>query len=573
MSRVKSSDYGVDLEVEIFSPGGHDTGLTFNVQSKGTSKENLEKSVPITLESLKYLCSFDVPAIIFRHSEASGRSYWMWADEALAKATTGAKRIAVKFTDENLWTTLTPARLEKSVRYRRAIKERGRWTRFPICASYTSANEEIRFSAISGELTSALPFLDAHKGLDGIEILVEIAGDELIVSVSDIFIHRERLSSNDPQTQSAALAYSVLKVLSDLKFEGQAERVAEYCHRERLVAPGRVLACDASIALLRNPKSAVDLAILNNLEKDSDWLTLLFGSLLRFASDTFGTSKDQVVRFYRGMIDAQPQDQRNASLSYTLGNILRSHRAYPTAIREYNSARKIDTSYLDRSYFHRELGGILFMARRYRSAAKAYECLVRIEDTPAARLLLGDALAYSRNSGDARPVLAAAAQEHSSTGAEAFLKLRLCDWLEEDDAPPLDHYESLFAAREREGESGDARRLFWAHQALTFYLEDDAECWADLIFLSFHSSDQFLEAVLFCAFKRCGVKPYLLMKASRAEAMATDPSLVGDLDGMAAGVIAAIRTERPYVPGLASGEIADLHERHGIVRLERDPRF
>ncbi|MDJ1632169.1 MULTISPECIES: hypothetical protein [Rhizobium] len=42
---------------------------------------------------------------------------------------------------------------------------------------------------------------------------------------------------------------------------------------------------------------------------------------------------------------------------------------------------------------------------------------------------------------------------------------------------------------------------------------------------------------------------------------------------MAAGVIVAIRTERPCVPGLASGEIADLHERHGIVRLERDPRF
>jgi hypothetical protein len=271
VSRVKSSDYGVDLEVEIFSPDGHDTGLTFNVQSKGTSKENLEKSVPITLETLKYLCSFDVPAIIFRHSEASGRSYWMWADEALAKAKPGAKRIAVKFTDENLWTTLTPARLEKSVRYRRAIKERGRWTRFPICASSTSADEEIRFSAISGELTSALPFLDAHKGLDGIEISVEIAGDELIVSVSDILIHREGLGSNNPQTQGAVLAYSVLKILSDLKFEGQAERVAEHCLRERLVAPGRVLACDASIALLRSPKSAVDLAMLNNLEKDSDW--------------------------------------------------------------------------------------------------------------------------------------------------------------------------------------------------------------------------------------------------------------------------------------------------------------
>ncbi|TBG58386.1 DUF4365 domain-containing protein [Rhizobium leguminosarum] len=371
VSRTKSSDYGVDLEVEIFSADGRDTGLTFNVQSKGTGKESLEKSVQISLETLKYLCSFDIPAIIFRHSEPTGRSYWMWADKALANAKPDAKKVAIRFSEENLWTSSTPVRLEKSVRYRRMIRERHRWTRFPICTSATSADEAIGFSAISGDLTSALPFLDAHKGLDGIEISLEIAHDEMIVAVSDIVTHREALGHIDAESRSAALAYSVLKILSDLKFDDHAERIAEFCLRQRLVAPSRDLACGAAISLLRSPQSAVDLAILNNLDKESDWLTLFFSGLLRAASDTFGIAKDQVVRFYRAVIDGQDADERNASLRYTLGNFLRAARDYPAAAREYNSARKVDPSYLERSYFHKELGGILFMSRHYKCAANS----------------------------------------------------------------------------------------------------------------------------------------------------------------------------------------------------------
>ncbi|TBG58387.1 hypothetical protein ELG71_08500 [Rhizobium leguminosarum] len=199
--------------------------------------------------------------------------------------------------------------------------------------------------------------------------------------------------------------------------------------------------------------------------------------------------------------------------------------------------------------------------------------MVAIEDTPAARLLLGDALVYGGNHGGAQSAFAAAARESTSTGAEAFLKMKLCDWLAECDAPPLDQYDSLLAARELQRERRDTKRFFWAHLALTFHLENDAECWADLIFLSFRNSDDFLHAVLFCAFQRCGVKPYLLMKAHRAVAFDADPSLLNTLDALAADVNAAIRTEMPYVPGLASGEIADLHERHGIIRMERNPRF
>ncbi|TBG25399.1 DUF4365 domain-containing protein [Rhizobium leguminosarum] len=570
--RAKSSDYGVDLEVEIFTPDGRDTGLTFNVQSKGTAKEKLEKSVPISFETLKYLCKFDVPAIIFRHSEATGNSYWMWADEALAKAAPRAKKVAIKFSQSNLWNASTPARLETSVRYRRMIKERERLTRFPICFEATSAEKEIEFSAISGDLTASVPFLDAHRGRDGIQISVEMTPSSIAVAVADIAVLKENVPSLDNGARTAALAYLVLKLFVDLRFDAHAERVADFCLRRELPAPSRLLATDASMTLLDNPKSAVDLALLNELHKPSDWLALLFASILRSNSDTFGRSSDPVVRFYRAMINAKKTGEDDASLRYTLGNYLRSKRAYPGAVREYNAARKADPTYMERSYFLKELGGLLFMWRRFRCAAKAYERLVSQEDTPSARLLYGDALIYSGNPLAAKPVYAVAAEEASSTGAEAYLKIGLSGWLLESGASATDHA-VLVAVRQREQERENAAGVFWAHLAITFLFEDDVECWADAIFLSFHKSELYLEAVLLCALKRCGVAAFLLMKSRRTALLVADPSILATLEELVAASIAAIRQESTYVPGLISGEIDKLYEERGIIRMERDLRF
>jgi tetratricopeptide (TPR) repeat protein len=435
-----------------------------------------------------------------------------------------------------------------------------------------SAEEEIEFSFVSGDLTVSVPFLDAHRGRDGIEITVEFAQDAVTVEVSDIVSCKEIVGSSRSEARTAALAYLISKLLSDLKFDDHAERVADFCLQRGLVAPSRILACEASTALLRNPTSAVDLAMLNDLHQTSDWLALLFASILRASSNTYGHSADPVVRFYRAMIDADKSGQGKASLSYTLGNFFRSKGSYPSAVREYNAARKADPTYRERSYFQKELGGIFFMSQRYRCASKAYEKLVAIEDTPGARFLYGDALLYSDNPFAAKPVLAIAAQEASSTGAEAYLKAKLCEWLADNGISALNRPD-LLAAREREQECGNAAGALWAHLGITFLLEDEVDCWADAIFLSLYRSDLYLEAMLLCAFKRCGVEPFLLMKMRRASILETDPSILAGLEEMAAIAIVKIRQEARYVPGLASGEIDHLYEQRGIIRMEHDPRF
>ena len=74
--RDKGKDYGVDLEAEKLGGDGLATGNLFYIQSKATDDEKKSQSVEMKVESLDYLISFDVPAMIIRHCvEQIGRAH------------------------------------------------------------------------------------------------------------------------------------------------------------------------------------------------------------------------------------------------------------------------------------------------------------------------------------------------------------------------------------------------------------------------------------------------------------------------------------------------------------------
>lgn len=66
VSRPKSSDYGTDLEVEIFETDGTATGLMFYVQLRGTDDKKKETSTTLSLEQLRYFRQLDIPTLLVR---------------------------------------------------------------------------------------------------------------------------------------------------------------------------------------------------------------------------------------------------------------------------------------------------------------------------------------------------------------------------------------------------------------------------------------------------------------------------------------------------------------------------
>jgi tetratricopeptide (TPR) repeat protein len=70
-------------------------------------------------------------------------------------------------------------------------------------------------------------------------------------------------------------------------------------------------------------------------------------------------------------------------------------RRFRDAIHYYREAARLDAAYLGRSYYWREIAGVLFLSRRYALAAKLYRRSLDIQGNRRTRALLADALMFS----------------------------------------------------------------------------------------------------------------------------------------------------------------------------------
>ncbi|MDO9027704.1 MAG: DUF4365 domain-containing protein [Candidatus Roizmanbacteria bacterium] len=64
--RDKDKDYGIDAEVELFDDNDRATGLVYWVQLKATKSndETAVKKIDLSIESIKYYKSLDIPVLI-----------------------------------------------------------------------------------------------------------------------------------------------------------------------------------------------------------------------------------------------------------------------------------------------------------------------------------------------------------------------------------------------------------------------------------------------------------------------------------------------------------------------------
>jgi KaiC/GvpD/RAD55 family RecA-like ATPase len=81
--RHKDKDYGIDAEVEIFDQNDRTTGLVYWIQLKATENntESRARKVDLSLDSMRYYKSLDIPVMIVRYSAIIDRFYYKWAHE------------------------------------------------------------------------------------------------------------------------------------------------------------------------------------------------------------------------------------------------------------------------------------------------------------------------------------------------------------------------------------------------------------------------------------------------------------------------------------------------------------
>ena len=81
-----------------------------------------------------------------------------------------------------------------------------------------------------------------------------------------------------------------------------------------------------------------------------------------------------------------------ATAHYNFGNYLRHIGRERNALHHYRKAAEYDPTYLERGYYWRELGGVVFESGCYRMAVRFYQRAIRLGEEGDCAALLADAL-------------------------------------------------------------------------------------------------------------------------------------------------------------------------------------
>jgi len=557
--REKSGDYGVDLEVEVFDSDDKTTGIVAYVQAKGTASKEDEPSVSIKVETLQYLNSFDVPSLIFCHSTESGKSFWMWAQEAIWHSKPDTATVSLKFHEHHIWHDATPDEIEASLQSNRLLNARDNYTPFPIWADETNSDvDPLVLNDIVAEVGTLLPFTNQKVFKNGISLEILIRGINVQIQIGRFLWRAMEAKSEDHFDLKNAAIYLLVVFWREFGFNNHAERAALKCLENQLPAPNRDTAAEAAVVLINQPHVAVKLALMNKLHITSDVPMILFAVALKASLASTDEKTEPYEKFTHAALSQSQDEKPNSTLQYNLGEFYRSSQQYSKAVAAYNALRKIDPSYLGRTYYWYELGGVLYLAKKYCLAAICYKNLVSLEKLPITHLLLGDAYLYGNELVEAKSAYCNAKNDLTSIGAEVALKHAMILWIEslsQSDRPSPSAHVSLLKFREIALDKNDNETAFWSHMALTFLDIDDIDCWADAIVLSLKLGNMSLfQDVLRCATRTHGLKPYIKFKADRAELFDVFGEGGKELDQLARDIADETREEEGYEPGVSVGE-------------------
>lgn len=438
VSRPKTSDYGTDLEVEIFENDGTATGLMFYVQLRGTDDRAKETSTTLSLEQLRYFHQLDVPTLLVRFCRPTSKFHYKWHFEIhpTPKQET-QKSLTVNFSINQQWSDESlPALASDLMIARRAKKlndhgfvslkadssNLGASKTFELKIAIQQATEMCRtiVPADTSPDDRHLPLLlfetDSSIAircgkLTGIEIPKAVFGDE----------------------RSTALLYGACIVSSDIGCTHQAQEIARSILQHKLVVTDQFLAFRAAWALQSTPADFVDFALLNSLEDPSSPANPILTMAMVSASQKTD-NRDWLHDWFNAVRQFAIQNDLQgpaAATLYNQGNVALQTANFADAVRYYNQARKLRPEYLTSDYFLQEFGGALYNSRHYQPASKLYASAITDTSSATDWHRLGDAQLLSGEIGLATKSYETAevSQRLCPEKFSSQLKLSLCDWL------------------------------------------------------------------------------------------------------------------------------------------------
>lgn len=442
--RDRSHDYGVDFEVEVFSPDGEATGLIFLAQLKATDSAGAADRLTFPNEKLAYLDGLDLPVALFRYASPDDSWRWSWIFDAnVYSAQGGGKTATIRFGPEHAWGDQALADLERTLRVGRALKNAYPQQRVALVRAGPVAPVRRQFAvddaiaAIIGEV----PCLVRDRK----------AADDLVIDVVDhapgLRLRLDRYASveiaePDPSALKGELLYSTVAMLRGLGLHAQAEVAARAALRENLTTAEPSLAARAAAALALDPMAACDLAISNGVHREHDPAWVMIYHLLITARAPKALRTQAAQRFGKEALAharAKGDRGREALVHNNLANLFIGIGGHESeALHHLNAARRLRPAYMRADYFLVDIGRALFGAKRYRGAALFYRAAYELRSDRGVRLFLADALMFAGLVGEAGGHFRALQEDvEEGEGAEIGIKAILCETIEAEFGCPI----------------------------------------------------------------------------------------------------------------------------------------
>jgi tetratricopeptide (TPR) repeat protein len=412
--RDKDKDYGIDGEVEIFNSKERATGLVFWVQLKatGSKQQRTIKGIDLSLETIRYYKSLDLPVLIARYSEVEDQFYVKWAtqiDPFYAKD--GAKTMRVTFSDSDILDEGKVIEIEEYLQQLRAIRSGA--IKLPINVNLSFGGKSICGippSLLLPKIRSQIPefkdILQLHKDAEGITADVHI--DETTLKVGFLDIAGCTFHSVDlmdkltlPVDLIKDICLSLSMALSQLGYSDLAARIVFSGDLKKRLKDKHGLLQYLMPSLLKTSYFSETLDLVNDVcdnEEGSNYLETITSSSLLFLRSSLNTEKLSALEdFLKRNIDrCKDTEPRLYGVShYNLGNFYRSIDRLKDAVRCHLVARRYEPKYYNQGYFYGELAGMLFDLGKFNFSAKFYKKAMEIDNQKEYKPLYADALMFS----------------------------------------------------------------------------------------------------------------------------------------------------------------------------------
>jgi tetratricopeptide (TPR) repeat protein len=448
---IPQPEYGLDGRVEIFDQADFATGRMFFVQLKATDKPELKDALAVQLEipTCEYYRSLDLPVLIVRYHAPTRKIYAKWFhkyDPYYGKK--AKKQITFRFTVEDEWHEETAGMLASDLEAFRQL--RSPQIALPVKFKLTITEQyiygvlaaqielEIRKAAerLSGVITISqfLP-TDTH----GVIVIANDKAEIYLRSGSGFTLHTSKI-----EVQLSKFPYDILVgialALDNAGHSNIAARLlSEYAASSFIIAKPEITLIGVG-CMIRGHRVTEALQLSEQLFESEGTLLAAEMFILTALSqnDSFSESEHQYLhnclKRYTERAAQSGDRQRAATAHYNLGNYLKSksHKAksYPRlAIHYYRKAANYNSAYLEKSYFCRELAGILFESRRYFLAVKLYERALSLGEEGVCHALYADALMFAGRYRESQQAFESYLSSSAEFESEWRLKTCVLGWI------------------------------------------------------------------------------------------------------------------------------------------------